>query len=437
MSTRRSFLAHSVAAPAAAAAAFSLPFAAGGTARRTWLETLRSFPGSPEEVARNEDFWVFAQQAFTMDRAHSNLNNGGVSPAPRTVQEAVKRNLDLVNSHPPPRVLWNISPPMRESVRSGLARAWGVDAEEIAITRNSSESLQICQFGIDLKPGDEVLTTTHDYPRMLDTFRQRERREGITLKMFPLPVPCEDAGEIVRLFERNITPRTKAILCCHVVNITGQVLPVREITRLGRERGIPVIVDGAHGFAHIDFKLSDLDCDYYATSLHKWLFAPIGTGLLYVRRPLIKSLWPLMAAPETKADDIRKFEEIGTHPAANFLGIAEALTFHEAIGGARKQARFRYLRDYWVQRLRSIPGFRLHTPLSAQLSCGLGVFEIEGMDHPALISWLWDKHRILTTGINHEDFKGIRVTPSVYTTLSELDRFTDLVAHAAKQGLEA
>ncbi|MBX3365318.1 MAG: aminotransferase class V-fold PLP-dependent enzyme [Phycisphaeraceae bacterium] len=429
MPSRRVFLSSTLAAPAAALCTFS------GYAGAGFLEALRTYPGVPEDLAHDEDFWIFAQQAFTMDRSLTNLNNGGVSPSPRIVQEAVKRHLDMANAFPPPHVLWQTAPPLREAIRSRLARAWGVDPEELAITRNSSESLQICQFGLDLKPGDEVLTTTHDYPRMLDTFRQRERREGIRLVMFPLPVPCEDADEIVRLFESRITPRTRAILCCHVVNITGQVLPIAAIARLGRSRGIPVIVDGAHAFAHLDFRLDELDCDYYATSLHKWLFAPIGTGLLYVRRPLIAGLWPLMAAPESKIDDIRKFEEIGTHPAANFLGIAEALTFHEALGSARKEARMRALRNHWISRLETIPGFHLLSPRTPELSCGLGVFRIDGLHSPALVSWLWEKHRILTTGIRHDEFEGVRITPSVYTTLDELDRFAELVAHAARHGI--
>ena len=206
-----------------------------------------------------------------------------------------------------------------------MAAQWGCDPEEIAFTRNSSEGLQICQFGIDLKPGDEMLTTTQDYPRMINTFKQRERREGIVLKQFPIPVPAENDEEIVRLFRSHITPRTKLILCCHMINLTGQILPVKEIAAMARRRGIPTIVDGAHALAHFDFKLSDLEVDYYATSLHKWLFAPHGTGLLYVRKDKIRDLWPLMAPPEALLGDIRKFEEIGTHPAANYLAIGEAL----------------------------------------------------------------------------------------------------------------
>ena len=233
--------------------------------------------------------------------------------------------------------------------------------------RNASEGLENCLCGFDLAPGDEVLTTTQDYPRMLTTLRQRERRDGIVLKTFSIPIPSESPEEIVELYRRNLTARTKLILVSHVINITGQILPVREIVALGRERGIPVVVDGAHAFAHFPFVHSDLDCDYYATSLHKWLFAPHGTGLLYVRRDKISGLWPLMAAPVEMAADIRKFEEIGTHPAANTLAIAEAIAFHLGIGGERKAARLRYLRDRWARPLVGQKRVRLHTSLDPAL----------------------------------------------------------------------
>ncbi|UCC71250.1 MAG: aminotransferase class V-fold PLP-dependent enzyme, partial [Gemmatimonadota bacterium] len=274
-------------------------------------------------------------------------------------------------------------------------------------------------------------------PRMLTTFKQRERREGIVLKQFSVPVPCEDPDEFVHLFEENITPRTRVILMCHMINITGQILPVRDVVRMARRRGVPVIVDGAHSLAHHDFKLSDLDCDYYAVSLHKWLFAPHGTGLLYVRRDKIADLWPLMAAPEGMDDDIRKFEEIGTHPAANYLAIGEALTFHQGIGGRRKEARMVYLRDYWAKRLLEQDRVRLHTSLKPGFACGIATVEIEGVDPSDLTSWLWNEHKIIVTPIKHPEFQGIRLSPSVYTMLEELDRFIEAMDHVARHGLPA
>jgi len=348
------------------------------------------------EVARDEDYWAEVARAFTVDRSLINLNNGGVSPSPAYVQEAMKRHLDYSNEAPT-YTMWRILEPQREGVRQRLARAWGVDPEEIALTRNASEGLQICQFGIDLEPGDEV----------------------------------------ARRFEEAITPRTKLILVCHMINLTGQILPAREVTALGRARGIPVIVDGAHALAHFDFTLGELDVDYYATSLHKWLFAPHGTGLLYVRRERIADLWPLQAAPDTMDDDIRKFEEIGTHPAANYLAIAEALTFHEGIGGARKAARLVYLRDRWAKRLLENDRVRLHTSLKPGFACGIATVAVDGIEPAALGSWLWNEHRIIVTPIGHEECPGLRISPSVYTTPEELDRFCDAVEHAIRYGIPA
>ncbi len=392
---------------------------------------------SPEDAARDEDLWREVQQAFTVDRSIMNLNNGGVSPSPRIVQEAMKRHLDYSNTATA-YTMWRIQEPQRETVRQRLAKEWSVDPEELAITRNSSESLETCQYGLNLRAGDEVLTTTHDYPRMITTFKQRARREGIVLRQFKIPVPCEDSKTIVRLFEENITERTRVILMCHIVNITGQILPVREVVAMARARNIPVIVDGAHALAHFDFKLSDLDCDYYGVSLHKWLFAPHGTGLLYVRKDKIQPLWPLMAAgPELDAN-IRKFEEIGTHPAANFLAIAEALSFHQGIGGARKEARLRYLRNRWAKRLLTYSDrVRLHTSLKDRFSCAIATVQVDGLDTAKLADWLFNQYKIFTVAIIHDEFNGLRITPSVYTTLEEIDRFGDAMEHAITKGLPA
>ncbi len=389
---------------------------------------------SAEESATDESFWFEVQQAFTVDRSLINLNNGGVCPSPAVVQEAMKRHLDYSNLAPA-YTMWRILEPQREAVRRGLARTFGASEEEIAITRNASESPQICQFGFDLRPGDEVLTTDQDYPRMITTWKQRERREGIVLRQFSIPVPAEDPNQIVSLFEENLTPRTRLILMCHMINLTGQILPVREVVRMARRRGIPVIVDGAHAFAHIDFQHSDLNCDYYAASLHKWLFAPHGTGLLYVRKRKIRDLWPMMAAGANLLRDIRKFEEIGTHPAANFLAIAEALTFHEGIGPARKVARLRYLTRYWAKRLLENERVHLNTSLKPEFSGALANFRIDGLDSRDLVRHLWNEHRILVTGIAHKDCHGIRVSPAVYTTLPELDRFCDAVESVMRTGI--
>ena len=433
MYNRRQFLG-AIGLPAVAAAA-GAPFAAlRGSRAAEIAKSLAEHPGSPDDVARQEEFWFEVQKAFTVDRSLINLNNGGVSPSPTWVQEAMKRHLDYSNEAPV-YTMWRILEPQREGVRQRLAREYDCDPEEVALTRNASESLQICQLGFDLKPGDEVLTTTQDYPRMITTFKQRARREGIVLRQFSIPVPAEDPAEIVALFERNITPRTRLILICHMINLTGQILPVREVVQMARARGIPVIVDGAHALAHFDFTMAELDCDYYASSLHKWLFAPHGTGFLYVRRDKIADLWPMMAAPEKLDEDIRKYEEIGTHPAANYLAIAEALTFHQGIGPKRKEARLIYLRDYWAKPLLEYDNVRLNTSLKPGFACGIANVDIEDVDVLALVDWLWKEHRIIVTPINHDEFHGLRISPSVYTTTEELDRFVEAMETVIRGGL--
>ncbi len=390
-------------------------------------------PTDPAAAAQDEDFWAGVARAYTVDRSLIHFNNGGVSPAPDTVQEATKRHLDFAHQLPS-RHLWAVQQPRKEGVRQRLARHWGADPEEVALTRNASESLQIVQFGLDLAEGDEVLTTTQDYPRMLNTFRQREAREGIRLRTVQLPVPAEDDDEVVRRFATAITPQTRLILMCHVVNLTGQVLPVRRVAALARERGIPLLVDGAHGFAHLPFRLPDLGCDFYATSLHKWLSAPHGTGLLWVRRERIPEVWPLMAAADSQREDIRKFEEIGTHPLANLLAVGEALTFHQLIGDARKEARLRWLRDRWAARAQH-ERIRLHTSRDPRWSCGIATVEVEGVTPAELTNWLWAEKKIVVTPVGHDEVKGVRVSPHVYTLKEEVDRFADALLEAAEHGV--
>jgi selenocysteine lyase/cysteine desulfurase len=272
---------------------------------------------------------------------------------------------------------------------------------------------------------------------MITTWQQRERREKIVLKQFSLPIPAEDDDEIVELFAKNITNKTKLILMCHMIFMTGQILPVKKVVNMAREKGIPVIVDGAHSFAHVDFKLDDLNCDYFATSLHKWLYAPHGTGMLYVRKDKIEDLWPMMAAAEKQDADIRKFEEIGTHPAANYLAIADALTLNEGIGIQRKEARLRYLKDYWVDKLKGNPRVIFHTSQKPQFSCGITTVQIKGIEPAALTQFLWKNYRIIVTPIIHPEFEGIRVSPNLFTTIQELDRFIDAIRYTIEKGIES
>jgi len=384
----------------------------------------------PEETAHDEDYWLEIQQAFTVDRNIVNLNNGGVCPSPKIVQDAMRRQLEFSNMAPA-YTMWTVLEPEIESVRTRLAASFGCDPEELAITRNASEALEIAQLGMDLKPGDEVLTTDQDYPRMITTWQQRERRDGIKLKMISFPTPPPSMDDLYDRFERAITPRTRVIHFCHITNLTGQIFPVKKICQMARSRGIEAIVDGAHAYAQFPFTHQDLDCDYYGTSLHKWLLAPHGTGFLYVRKQKIETLWPMMAAPASMNANIRKFEEIGTHPAANHNAIAEALTFHESIGCERKAARLRHLRSLWTDRLSRFPTVTIRTSPDPAQSCGVVLVSVEGKKAPALAEELW-KQRILVVAIVHKDFEGLRVTPNIYTTPREIDLFSSAMERLIK-----
>ncbi|MBI1353369.1 MAG: aminotransferase class V-fold PLP-dependent enzyme [Acidobacteria bacterium] len=422
---RRSFF--TTAAAAGAAAAFA------PTAIEHIQAAAKYAEPDPVKAATNEDFWMEARNAFTVDRTIINLNNGGCSPPSRYASEAMARYLSM-SDMAPVSYMWRQLDPKVETVRQMLAEDFGCDPEEVAITRNASESLEICQYGIDLERGDEIITTTQDYPRMINTWKQREAREGIVLKQVKFQVPPPSLDYITEQIERAITPRTRIILVCHVTNRTGQVLPVKDICELGRKRGIEVIIDGSHSYAHFPFKRDDLDCDYFGTSLHKWLMAPIGTGFLYVKKEKIRNLWPLMTGNPGQENDIRKFEEIGTHPAANRLAIAEAMTFHQSLGVDRKGARLRYLRERWSRRLEQIKGVGTLTPYEEGQAWGIGLLTVEGMEPNELIGKLWNNHRILTTGIIQEDeFQGVRVSPNIYTTLREIDFFCDAVESIVKQ----
>ena len=394
---------------------------------------------SPEEVAADETYWREIQFAFTLDRSLINLNNGNSCPSPTVVHEAYKRYLDSSNQAPVYHrglIERNI-----ETARRRLAAEFGADPKEIAITRNASESLQIAQNGLDFKPGDEIITTEQDYGRMLTTWDQRARRDKIKVTRLDFPCPTTQA-DLLQRFEKAITPQTRVLHFCHITNQSGQLFPVRDLSRLARQRGITTIVDGAHAMGHFPYKLHDLEMDFYGVSLHKWLLAPTGTGLLYVRKDRIASTWPLQAAPERRDNDIRKFEEIGTSPAATKAAINEAIAFQQAIGIERKAARLRYLTLRWANELKKNPRIKLHSSLEPGQTWGLAVVSINGVDSNKLVTHLWDKYRIVIVSVGHDNEKtpslsyhGLRVTPNIYTPLEEVDTFVEAMQNVVKNGL--
>lgn len=421
------------AAPVAFGSNSRLPVASFNDASLEIVPRIRAWQHeSPEAAASDEDFWAEIRRAFTIDTNQINLNSGSVSPAPRIVQEAERNALTIQNMSPS---LWvdEFLIPQREILRTRLAALFGCDREEMAITRNTTESLEIAQFGLPLKAGDEVLTTTQDYPSMLTAYGQRARRDGITLKMVPFPSPASSPDEIFDAMANAIGPRTKVLHFSHVTYTAGQIFPVQRLCQLARSKGLYSIVDGAHAFAHFPFNGAEFDCDVYGASLHKWLTAPFGTGLLYVRKGLIPTIWPLTAAPESLNDDIRKFEQIGTAPVANRNAIGEAITFHEAIGADRKAARLRFLRERWMRQVVDVPGVELLTPDDPIQACALGTMRINGIGANELTERLQREDQIhVRPRFVPNEWEGIRVTPNVFSTIWEVDTFAAAVIRIAK-----
>ncbi|HUO53010.1 MAG TPA: aminotransferase class V-fold PLP-dependent enzyme, partial [Gemmatimonadaceae bacterium] len=418
MQTRRHFV------KSLAGAGLALPMMRTNAFAQLFQANVIAGARTPEQIADDESYWSVIQAAFDVDRTMINLNNGGISPAPTHVLAELWREIQFTNSLPVEN-MWGVLQPRMEGTRRELAEDFGCDPEEMAVVRNASEAMENLIFGFDLQKGDEVIVTNQNYGRMITSWQQRVAREGIVLKQISFKVPPPSQEYLVEQFRAAITPRTKVIEVTHITNLTGQIMPVRQIVEMARPLGIQVTVDGAHAFNHFPFTRDQLGCDYYGTSLHKWTLAPIGSGFLYVRKDRIPQLWSLMASAESQKADIRKFEEIGTHPQANFNSVSVALAFSRGIGTARKVARLRYLRNRWANALLAeSPRVHVLTPLTGETSGGICLFTVDGLDPVKLGQWLHEKYKIVNTPIVHPEFSGIRITPNVYTTTQEVDTFT-------------
>lgn len=385
---------------------------------------------SPEDAMTDEDLWARMAQAYTVTPNILNLNNGGVSPQPKVVQDAVDRYYHLSNEAPT-YYMWRILDQGREPLRRKLADLAGVSADELAVNRNTTEALGTFTWGIDMKAGDEIVMTKQDYPNMIHAWKQREMRHGVKINWINLSLPVENDDVVIKAYVDATTSKTKIWHITHLVTWTGQILPAAKLCAEARKRGIISIVDAAHSFAHIDYKISDFNCDYFGTSLHKWLCAPFGTGMMYVRKAHIEKTWPLFPTDKPQSGDIRKFEALGTRSFAPEQAIGQAIDFHNAIGSRRKQERLHYLKTYWCNAVTKNPRVKLHISLKPEYSCALGTFSVDGMPPGDIASKLFSDYQIHVVPIVWENVSAVRVTPHVYTTTRDLDRFIDAVSKIA------
>ena len=384
---------------------------------------------APAQLAQDEDFWTALRAKYVLTPDYINLENGFFLMQSQPVLEAFIGRVRDINVRAS-RYMRTVMADDNLAVRTRLAAMGGCPVEELVITRNTTESLGTVIHGIDLAPGDEAVMCNQDYGSMLEQFRQQSRRRALKCVEIDLPLHPASDDEIVDVYARAITPRTRLLLVSHMVNITGQILPVRKIADMAHARGVDVIVDAAHSFAHVVFAVPDLGGDYLGASLHKWLCTPLGAGLLHVRKDKIRGVWPLLGDTGMPADDIRKFEHIGTHPSWTVLAIADAIRFHRTVGGERKEARLRFLQQYWTDRVRGIPRVYLNTPGGTR-ACGIANVGIAGMTPAALADALFERFRIYTVAIDTGPVKGTRVTPHLYTTTAELDALVKAIGALA------
>jgi selenocysteine lyase/cysteine desulfurase len=327
--------------------------------------------------------------------------------------------------------MWRVLDQGREPLREKLALLAGALPDEIAVDRNATEALNTIIYGLPLVKGDEVIGTKQDYPHMVSAYRQRALREGIVYKQISFEFPIENDEEIVKAYEDAITPNTKIIHVTHIINWVGQIMPVRKISDMAHKHNVEVVCDGAHTFGLLDFKIPDLHCDYFGTSLHKFLSAPIGSGMMWIKKEKISKIWPLLCDDNPNSGDIRKFENIGTRSFPIEQGIGEAVNFQNAIGNKRKEERIRYLKNYWASKVQHVPKVKLHTSLKPEYSCAICGVSVDGMTPGELDSALFSQYKIHTVGIVYENIKCVRVTPHVYTTLNDLDKLVKAITEIA------
>lgn len=416
MTTRRSFIQHT----ATLLGALAL--------HQNFAEAMPHFPGPP---GPDEDFWRQIRMAYAVSPNIINLNNGGVSPSPRATMDALDYYNRMCNEAPS-YYMWRILDQGREPLRDNLAALAGVSPDEIAINRNATEALNTIVFGLPLKAGDEVILCKYDYPNMVHAWQQREKRDGIKLVWVELDLPSENAETLIQAYTSKFSARTRLVHLTHIINWTGQILPVRAIADRAHAQGIEVLVDGAHSFALLDYKVPELGCDYWGTSLHKWLCGPLGSGMLWVKKEKIAGIWPLLSHDKSDSDNIRKFETLGTRSFPIEMAIGYSLDLHNMIGGRRKQQRLHYLKNYWMEQVKDLPGIQLYTSMHPDWGCAIGNIGFAGKKPSDIVGQLFERWKIHVTNIEYEKISGVRITPHVYTTTEELDKLVRALTAISK-----
>lgn len=383
-----------------------------------WVSSVSHLPAT--EVAKDEDFWAGIRGGYKLKPDYINLENGYYCILPQETLENFILHVREVN-YQGSYYMRTVQRENKQAMAAKLAKVAGCSPDELVITRNTTESLDMIIGGINWKAGDEAVMAEQDYGAMLEMFKQVAKRHGVVNKIVSVPNHPKSDEEIVNLYAGAITEKTRLLMVCHMVNITGHILPVRKICDMAHSKGVPVMVDGAHAFGHFQYSIPDLGCDYYGTSLHKWLTVPLGAGFLYVKKENIGKVWPLLAEGDRKEDDISRLNHIGTHPVHTDLAIANAIDYYMKIGPERKEARMRYLQNYWTSKVRSLPNVVVNTPVDPARSCGIANVGVRGMKPSDLADTFLKKYKIYTVAIDGANVQGCRISPNVYTTPQELD----------------
>ena len=381
---------------------------------------------SAEAVAKDDDFWTSIRGGYKLKPDYINLENGYYCIQPQEVLEKYIENIRYVNEQGA-YYMRTVQFENKAKAVEKLCELTGTTPETTICTRNTTESLDMIISGMDWRPGDEAIMAEQDYGAMLDMFKQVSKRYGMVNKVLSVPMDPKSDDEIVQMYADAITSKTKLLMVCHMINITGQILPVRKICDMAHAKGVPVMVDGAHAIAHIQFSIPDLHCDYYGASLHKWLSVPLGAGMLYVKKEHIGKVWPIFADSTKKDNDIARLNHTGTLPVATDLTITNAIDFYHKIGPERKEARLRYLQNYWVEKVRNMPHVIMNTPSDTKRSCGIANIGIKGMKPGDFQKTLLDRYKIYTVAIDSAGVHGCRITPNVFTTVAELDAFVSAI----------